>query len=291
MKPDSSTLQVRIAVSADHHDLLVAVLDGLGYDAFEEQADALLAFIGPEHFDAPALTQALTQWLPGSIPDFTTEAIAERDWNAEWEANFESVLVDDFCEIRPPFRAASGTTQHEVVVMPKMAFGTGHHATTWLMVDRFRQLDVAGAQVLDMGCGTGVLGILAHKLGAAEVTLIDIDAWSTENTAENARLNGAKGLTIIRGEATSIPEEGCYDILLANINRNVLIADRDHFLRHLRRGGELVLSGIYDFDEAKLTAHYLAAGLDLVDRAERNEWVRLAFRHSPQPEKKIAYDA
>ncbi len=280
-----SYIQVRIDLPPPQQPVLVAVLSEIGYYAFEELDDHALAFVLPADYNPEELATTLQQFFPEQALQPTVETIAARDWNAEWEKNFESVRVGEFCEIRPPFRESSGTTEHEVLVMPKMAFGTGHHATTWLMVDRLRELEVAGKKVLDMGCGTGVLGILAAKLGAGSVTLIDIDRWSTDNTAENATLNGVKGLEIIEGDATAIPADACYDIILANINRNVLEADRDHFLRHLQRGGELVLSGIYNFDEAKLTQHYLAAGLELVSRAERNEWVRLAFRTLTTPDK------
>lgn len=268
-------------------EILIAFLGELPFYAFEEKEDRVLAYIKPQDFREADLQAVLAQAFPGRDMRYERNDITKVDWNAEWEKNFEAVLVNDFCEIRPPFRESAGKSTHDLLVMPKMAFGTGHHATTWLMVAKCEGLDFRGKKVLDMGCGTGVLGILAHKLGAAEVTLIDIDPWSTRNSTENAALNGVEGLQILEGDANAIPADGCYDIILANINRNVLEADRDHFTRHLQRGGELVLSGIYNFDEGKLTEHYLAGGMALVDRAERKEWVRLAFRHSSNSGKEI----
>jgi len=166
--------------------------------------------------------------------------------------------------------------QYHVQVAPKMAFGTGHHATTWLMLDQCSRLDFQGKAVLDMGSGTGVLGILAQQLGASSVTLIDIDPWSEENCKENAHLNGVTGLEIILGDVTAIPPV-CYDIILANINRNVLMADRDSYVASLKPGGVIAMSGFYDFDEAKVAAHFTAAGLRPLDRREKDSWVMLAF--------------
>jgi ribosomal protein L11 methyltransferase len=144
------------------------------------------------------------------------------------------------------------------------------------VLDQCESLDFKGKSVLDMGCGTGVLGILAKMLGAEEVTCIDFDPWSVENTLENTRLNEIEGIEVLLGDANAIPER-CYDILLANINRNVLMADRDHYLRALAPGGTLVISGFYNFDEAKLATHFGQAGLKLVSRKEKDQWVMMAF--------------
>ena len=274
---EEAYIKVHIEIPPDRHPALIAVLSTADYYAFEEHATAVDAYILEKDYSEVTLTQTMDRYFPDVFLVKQTERIVPKDWNAEWEKNFESTLVEDFCELHPPFREPTGTTQHQIVVSPKMAFGTGQHATTWMMVKYCGELDFEGKRVLDMGCGTGVLGILAKRLGAAKVTLIDIDDWCTENAAENAELNGVKGLEIIRGDSAAIPADACYDILLANINRNILVADRDKYIRHLRVGGRLVLSGIYDFDEEKLTNHYLEAGLLLKDRAERKEWVRLGF--------------
>lgn len=280
MGKENVYLKVHLTLGPAQSEAMIAVLSEIGFYAFEEQQDGLDAYIAEADYNEAQLTETAHFYFPELYLRKEVERIVEKDWNEEWEKNFESILIGDFCEVRPPFRESTGKTRYEVVVMPRMAFGTAHHATTWMMVEHCGELDFSGKQVLDMGCGTGVLGILTAQLGAEKVTCIDIDAWSTENTAENARLNGVEGLVILEGGADAIPSDDCYDIILANINRNILLTDRDKYLAHLQAGGEIVLSGIYDFDAEKLTNHYLAAGLELIHRAERQEWIRLAFRKS-----------
>lgn len=272
-----ATLQLSLEIPETEYDLMVAMLSQIGYYAFEETPAALKAFILERDYSEEAFQQTVNEWFPNLFVTKVLERIEPKDWNAEWEANFHSVRVGDFCEVHPPHRKQDPTVRHHIQVAPKMAFGTGHHATTWLMLDQCSRLDIQGKAVLDMGCGTGVLGILAHQLGAAKVTCIDVDPWSEENTRENACLNGIDDLEIILGDATAIPARR-YQIILANINRNVLIADRDRYVEGLAAGGMLVMSGFYDFDAARLQAHYAAAGLNPVERRDRDNWVMLAFK-------------
>ncbi len=272
-----SYIHLTLDIPQEKVETMIAILSDIGFYAFEETGNGLDAYILEKDYKEPEFNQALEYYFPDLFIRRSHERIEAKDWNAEWEANFESVQVEDFCEIRPPFREFSGTTRHEVIVNPRMAFGTGHHATTWLMVKQMSRLDFSGATVLDMGCGTGVLAILAHKLGASSATGIDLDPWSYENSPDNARLNGIESIQFLHGDASLLAERPCYDIILANINRNVLLSDRDFYLACLKESGRIVLSGIYNFDEAKLTNHYLAAGLELERREERNEWVSLVF--------------
>ncbi len=272
-----SYIHIKLDVSLEQVDTLIAVLSEIGFYAFEETGDGLDAYILKKDYRESELNQTLDQFFPGDFIRRSQETIESKDWNAEWEANFDSVIVEEFCEIRPPFRESSNRTLHEVIINPRMAFGTGHHATTWLMVKQCAALEFQGQKVLDMGCGTGILAILAFKLGASEVTGIDVDPWSFENSPDNARLNGIETIEFLHGDASLLPTEPCYDIILANINRNVLLKDRDFYLACLKEGGTIVLSGIYDFDEEILTSHYLAGNLKLTAREDRKEWVSLAF--------------
>ena len=269
-------IQVNLSVARDDYDTAIAVLSEIDYYGFEEDPAVLKAFVLSKDYSDSRLAETLATYFPSQEITREVEYIKAKDWNAEWEKNFHSVAVRDFCEVHPPHRDADPKMKHHVMVAPKMAFGTGHHATTWLVIDQCESLDFQGKRVLDMGCGTGVLGLLAKMLGAKEVTCIDFDPWSVENTLENARLNNEDGLEVLLGDASAIPST-CYDILLANINRNVLMADRDRYIAAMNPGGTLVISGFYDFDEAKLLAHFGQAGLKHVGRKEKDQWVMLAF--------------
>jgi ribosomal protein L11 methyltransferase len=275
-------IEIDLDIARDQYDLMVAVLSEIEFYAFEETPASLKAYVMERDYDAAALQETIATYFPDQIVATNMQLIPAKDWNAEWEANFHSVRVGDFCEVHPPHRAADPGVSYHVMVAPKMAFGTGHHATTWLMLDACSRLDFQGKTVLDMGSGTGVLGILARQLGAAAVTLIDVDPWSEENCRENAGLNGIEGLEIILGDATAIPAV-CYDIVLANINRNVLMADRDSYIASLKAGGTIAISGFYDFDEAKLAAHFTAAGLIPVERRDKDNWVMLTFEQPISP--------
>jgi ribosomal protein L11 methyltransferase len=270
------SLRLHIATAPDLQEIAIAVLADEGAHAFEEKRDGLYAYFFESAYQEGAVAEAVARYFPGTT--YTTEWIPAQDWNAVWEENFESVLVEDFVEVHPPFRDPTPGIAHHICMMPRMAFGTGHHATTWLMLRQCQTLDFQGKHVLDMGCGTAVLGILAAKLGATHVTAIDIDPWSFENAQENASVNHTPELEIILGDSSALPER-CYEIILANINRNVLLADRDVYVRHLTPGGQLLLSGIMEQDLDVVTPHYLAAGLDLMARNSRDGWVMLAFKH------------
>jgi ribosomal protein L11 methyltransferase len=274
-------LQLNLEIPTANYDAMVALLSEMGYYAFEETPSVLKAFIMESDYREEDLTDMVNEMFPGMAFQKTLERIEPKDWNAEWEANFHSVSVGDFCEVHPPHRPPNPAVKHHVMVAPKMAFGTGHHATTWLMMQACSRMDFQGKSVLDMGCGTGVLGILAHQLGASKVTLVDVDPWSQENTIENAQLNGIldlaqSGLEVILGDASSIPDQR-YQIILANINRNVLMTDRDRMLNALSDGGMIVISGFYDFDGGKVSAHFSEAGLRKVEHHSRESWVMLAF--------------
>ncbi|MCL4106238.1 UNVERIFIED_CONTAM: hypothetical protein GTU68_061080 [Idotea baltica] len=277
-----STVHLQLKLTPGLSEPVVAVLSEIGFYAFEEKENGLSAYVLAQDYQADVVHQSLGQYFPRHDFKAQSELIAPKDWNAAWEANFTAVQVGDFCEIRPPFQPPSGLTKHEVVVNPRMAFGTGHHATTWLMVEQCSHLDFEGRSVLDMGCGTGVLAILSRILGAGSATGVDFDPWSYENAPDNAHLNGVDGIQFLLGDTSVLPGENCYDIILANINRNVLLKDRDIYLEHLKPGGWIVLSGIYSFDEDKLTQHYLAPGLVLERRVERGDWVSLAFTKSEE---------
>jgi ribosomal protein L11 methyltransferase len=269
-----ATIRFKIQVPMDQQEVVIALLSDTEAYAFEEKRDGLHAYFPESGFDETEVKSLLAGIFPDAATE--TERIEAQDWNASWESNFESVLVDDFVEVHPPFRQPSAGVQHHIQLMPRMAFGTGHHSTTWLMLQACSRLNFQDRTVLDMGCGTAVLGIMASKLGAQKVVAVDIDPWSEENAKENAKLNQINNLDVRVGDASAIPDE-CYDIILANINKNVLLTDRDVYLGHLNKGGYFLLSGILDRDEAQVDSHYRQAGFIPWMRQSRNEWIMIGY--------------
>lgn len=270
-----ATIRFHVDLAPEHQEVALALLSETSAYAFEEKRDGLHAYFSESQFDEQEAREIIEAHFPEA--KIAVERIAPRDWNAEWERDYASVLVDDFVEVHPPFRQPSPGIRYAISLMPRMAFGTGHHSTTWLMLQACQGFDFQGKKVLDMGCGTAVLGILASMLGAAEVMAIDIDPWSEENAKENAAANGITNMQVRIGDAKAIPDT-CYDIILANINRNVLLADRDAYFAHLAPGGLILLSGMMDKDESMVDAHYRAVGLEFLARNSRNEWIMLAYK-------------
>ncbi len=269
-----SYIAITIPAPQELRDVLVAQLSDMGYEGFEERPDELVAFIPEADFEENNLAG-----LAGSHGlEYTKETIEQTNWNAVWESSFEPVTIGDFCGIRAGFHAPMGdVVKHEIIITPKMSFGTGHHATTWSMVWLMKELDFKGKKVFDFGSGTGILAILADRLGAAETRGIDIDAWAVENAEENAGANGAKNVHFAQSDTLEGEEIGAYDILLANINRNILLANMGSMKRMLKNDGILILSGILQEDEPAIVKAALAEGLRPAERAERMHWLALSF--------------
>jgi ribosomal protein L11 methyltransferase len=268
-----SHIAITIATQPEQTDILVAQLADAGFEGFEEQATALIAYIPEQDFDE-AVLMALLQ--PHGL-QFTRETIAQTNWNALWESNFEPVQVGDFCGIRagfhPPFTPAP---MHEIVITPKMSFGTGHHATTFCMIQLMQALDFKNKRVFDFGTGTGILAILAEKLGATQVDAIDIDEWAVTNTIENITANAGKLVKVWQADSLEGVKE-VYDIVLANINRNILLAFMADMRRLLVPGGILLLSGIMPADETVILAAAREQGFDLQTKLDKDNWLAMQF--------------
>lgn len=269
-----SYIAITIPAPQELRDVLVAQLSDMGYEGFEERPDALVAFVPEADFVENDL-----QGLVGSHGlDYTKETVAQQNWNAVWESSFEPVLVEDFCGIRAGFHAPLGdAVAHEIIITPKMSFGTGHHATTYSVVKLMRDVDFNGKRVFDFGSGTGILAILAAKLGAAQTRGIDIDEWAVENAVENAEANGVGNVAFAQADSLAGEESGAYDVLLANINRNILLANMAEMKRILKKDGFLILSGILQEDEPAIVKAARAEGLQPDKRAEREHWLALSF--------------
>ncbi|MCB0762464.1 MAG: 50S ribosomal protein L11 methyltransferase [Flavobacteriales bacterium] len=258
-------------------DLLAAELGELGFESFEETAKGLKAWIPEEMYQEGSLNHVLE--LAGSQVQHshTTQRIQNENWNAEWEKNFNPISVDDLCYIRAPFHSPGPDGVMEIVIHPQMSFGTGHHATTFLMVRRMFSLDLNGKMVLDMGSGTGILAILAEKRGAEEVDAIDIDEWSYENMPQNFELNDCTRIQCYMG-GKELLDARYYDVILANINRNILLDQMELYAGNLNPGGDLLLSGFYENDVEVLLEAALPLGLELVGSDEQNRWTMLHLR-------------
>lgn len=263
-----------ISCAPDLQEMLAAWLETLGYESFEEKESELAAYIPAANWSETALKQVLMPFQD-RIGNISHEELPPENWNAIWEANYEAVEVGMFCQIVPSFRQPKPGFAHTLRIDPKMSFGTGHHETTQLMIRQMALLSFADQQVLDIGCGTGVLGILAMKMGTSSVVAIDIDPWSEENTRENARLNEVS-LAIRLGGAEAIPSQ-VFDIVLANINRNVLMTDMTVYAQHIAPGGHLIISGFYHKEVPMLLATAESLGLSAKDQAEQADWAALTL--------------
>jgi ribosomal protein L11 methyltransferase len=253
-------------------DILVAQLSQCGFEGFEERPDSLDAFISEERLSIEDLEKII--FANGLA--YTKTLIPPKNWNEEWEKNFEPVIVDDFCGIRASFHPPFTGLRHDIVITPKMSFGTGHHATTFLMIRAISTIDCKGKKMLDFGTGTGVLAILAKKCGAKKIVAIDNDDWSIENAAENIWENDCSKIILIKDN--SIAQTGNFEIILANISKNVILHHLPSFRQHLTDSGVLILSGLLDkdYDEIEKEARY--NNFRVFSKREKENWICLILK-------------
>lgn len=269
-------LQLNIAAKdRQEREILIALLSEAGADGFEETPDSLQVVLeaGDPHLSAveKVLVDRELHW--------STLSIKEENWNAKWESGFEPVRIRDFCSIRAEFHSPiQPAAQYEIVITPQMSFGTGHHATTWLMVDAMERLSFPQKSVFDFGTGTGILAILAAKMGAESVTAIDNDDWSIRNSTDNFKSNNCLGILIFNNDSISNFEH--FDIILANINRHVILAQLKAMQQHLRQDGVLLVSGLLKADGALVLERAREAGLECVAETSREDWICLQLRRS-----------
>jgi ribosomal protein L11 methyltransferase len=256
--------------TSEWQEVLIALLGEIGYEGFQQEDDLLRAYIPEDGFDGPALEGVLGQFDLG----YAEQRLAERNWNEEWERNFQPVVVDDFCAIRAHFHAPIKGVEHELVITPKMSFGTGHHATTFMMMQAMRDLDFRGKKVLDFGTGTGVLAILAERLGAGSVLAIDNDDWSIANAEENIEANACNKLILKKVDSLLALDER-FDILLANINKHVILAEMTAMGQHLVEGGVIILSGLLEDDYKDIENEAVKINYSISVRTTKGAWICL----------------
>ena len=253
-------------------EILTAHLAELGFDMFEETATGTKAYIPSELYNDEVTQQIQAFKSEFSFP-FTYDCrfIKAENWNALWESNFQPVLIADKCYIRAPFHEAKPIVQHEIVIEPKMSFGTGHHQTTSLVIAEMLKLDFTGKSVLDMGCGTAVLGILASKSGAKNIVGIDIDEWAYLNSIENCERNHISNMEIQQGGAELLGNTS-FDVILANINKNIILRDISQYNKVLNAGGTIILSGFLDVDVEDIAARCAHEQLTVISCNKKEHW-------------------
>lgn len=264
------TLDAQVA-----REILVAELGALGFESFSETPDGVSAYIQSKDWKEDLLEEV--QILNSEEVNFEMERekIEQVNWNEEWEKNFEPIQVQERVSVRAPFHR-DPELEYDIVIEPKMSFGTGHHETTHLMIEHLLELELEGMSVLDMGCGTGILAIFAEIRGAAQIDAIDIDPWCYENSVENAARNACERIRVYEGDATMLTDQR-YDLIIANINRNILLSDMDSYVNCLKPNGTILLSGFYLDDVEQINECAEKLGLRMRGKKMKNRWVGLKY--------------
>jgi ribosomal protein L11 methyltransferase len=257
-------------------ELLVARLAEIGFESFVEEEETILAYIQIVYFTDEIKSQLSTADFKEFLTSFEAKLIPDQNWNAAWESAYEPVLIADNCMVRAPFHAQSAGIKYDIVIEPKMSFGTAHHETTRLMMKYLLETEIAGKSLLDMGSGTGVLAILASMKGASPVTAIDNDEWAYNNAIENVNNNKPGQIQVLMGD-NSLLKERSFDIILANINRNILLNDIPSYCNCLPSNGLLIMSGFYEEDLPFITLKANECGLSFVSSKIDNRWTSACY--------------
>ncbi|MFQ3297140.1 MAG: ribosomal protein L11 methyltransferase [Polaribacter sp.] len=258
-------------------EILIAELGNVGFESFVENENGLAAYIQKTDWNSDILADIFVLSSDEFAIKYTLNEVPQTNWNEEWEKNFEPIQVDDLVSIRAPFHE-NPHLKYDIVIEPKMSFGTGHHETTHMMVQHLLQLDLEDKKVLDMGCGTGILAIFAEMKGAKPLDAIDIDNWCYENSVENVTRNNCENISVYEGDATLLVDKK-YDVIIANINRNILLMDMKVYINCLEENGVLLLSGFYEQDIPVIDAEVSKYGLKLEKFIQRNNWVALKYNN------------
>ncbi len=256
-------------INNEKSELLIALLANTGFESFEETDSTLKAFINENEFDQAALDEIIK---PLNL-NYNTSVIVQQNWNAQWESSFEPIVVGDFVGIRAAFHKPVNNVKHNIIITPKMSFGTGHHATTYMMIDQMEALDFTNKTTVDFGTGTGVLAILAEKMGASSIDAIDYDEWSIENATENAAENNCTKIKLVKAE--TIATNTVYDIILANINLNVIISKLAAIKSVSKKGTVILLSGFMKADELVMLNELITNGISEQKTTQRGEWISI----------------
>ena len=261
------------------NDVLAAVLGETGFESFVENENGLTAYIQQTLCDETSIKNAIAEFpLPDTEITYTYAEAEDKDWNEEWEKNFfQPIVIEDRCVIHSTFHHDYPQAEYDIVINPQMAFGTGHHETTSSILGELLDADLKGKSVLDMGCGTSILAILASMRGADPVTAIDIDDWCVNNSRDNIALNNISNITVELGDASLLKGRKPFDIIIANINRNILLNDMAAYAACMHKGSELYMSGFYVEDIPAIREKAESLGMTFVHHREKNRWVAVKF--------------
>lgn len=275
-------VEVRLEVTPcdeNHTDILAALLCEHDYESFVPDATGLTAYIKKELFDSSIFRQIINDFPFDATIDVKWDTVEGQDWNAEWEKNyFQPIIVDDKCVIHSSFHKDIPALPYDIVIDPKMAFGTGHHQTTSLIIRRLLDMQLDNKSVIDMGTGTGILAILSAMRGASPVDAIEIDEFAYVNAVENVKVNNHPEINVILGDAGALAGLNPADIFIANINRNIITGDMHAYAAALKDGGTMILSGFYEEDIHVITAEAKKYGLEYIDHNTRDRWVSVMLK-------------
>ena len=261
------------------NDVVSALAGEIGFESFVEWENGVQAYIQQSLFDEEALKSMVSEFpLPDTKIEYTIVEAEDKDWNEEWEKNFfQPIVIGDRCCIHSTFHKDTPQTEYEILINPQMAFGTGHHETTSSIISELLEADLQGKSVLDMGCGTSILAILASMRGAGPITAIDIDDWCVNNSRDNIALNGIGNITVEWGDANLLKGREPFDVIIANINRNILLADMAQYAACMHSGSELYMSGFYVQDIPIIQEKAESLGMEFIHHREKNNWAAVKF--------------
>ena len=261
------------------NDVVSALAGEIGFESFVEWENGVQAYVQQSLFDEEALEEMVANFpLPDTQITYTVQEAEDKDWNEEWEKNFfQPIVIGDRCCIHSTFHKDTPQTEYEILINPQMAFGTGHHETTSSIINELLEADLQGKSVLDMGCGTSILAILASMRGADPITAIDIDDWCVNNSRDNIELNGISNITVELGDANLLKGREPFDVIIANINRNILLADMAQYAACMHSGSELYMSGFYVQDIPAIQEKAESLGMEFIHHREKNNWAAVKF--------------
>jgi ribosomal protein L11 methyltransferase len=270
--------RLQVTCDRDFSEILTAEIAEAGFDTFMETETGFEAFVEEQKFDADLLNQVKEKYKDVTNVAYAFERIEKQNWNDEWEKSYHPIDVEGKCLIRAHFHQHDPSFQYEIVITPKMSFGTGHHQTTYLMVKSQMTIDHKDKIVMDAGCGTAILSIMASKLGAKKVEAFDIDEWSVINGKENTEVNGCKNIHQRQGKISDLTFDDNFDIILANINKNVLLAEMAQYAAYLNKDGYLLLSGFFEDDISDLLKEASRYSLKEASRDTKENWASLLLQ-------------